>query len=88
MPKSSAEPTNLVLEQLRVMRAEATEMRAETNARFDKLEAKMDREIGDLKTAVRALGRQTIAEVYKANKTFAGFSDFEARLEAFERKVF
>jgi len=51
-----AEPTNLVLEQLRVTRAQ-------TNGRFDRLEA----EIGDLKKDIRGFKLNTIAEIYKAN---------------------
>ena len=77
MPKSPTEPTNLVLEQLRLMRAE-------NSARFDSLET----EIKGLKTAVRAITGQVIAEVYKANKTVASFADLEFRLEAVERIVF
>jgi hypothetical protein len=51
-----AESTNLVLEQLRVTRAQ-------TNGRFDRLEA----EIGDLKKDIRGFKLNTIAEIYKAN---------------------
>jgi hypothetical protein len=43
MPKTPAEPTNLVLERLRVMCAETAAMRAETNARFDHVEARFAR---------------------------------------------
>ena len=70
-----AEPTNLVLEQLRVMRAE-------TNARFDRLEA----EIGDIKKEIRGFKLNTIAEIYKANLTVASFVDHEQRIQAVERK--
>ena len=74
---SNPEPSNLVLEQLRAMRAE-------NSKQFEELK----REIAGLKVAVRGIGHQTLAEDYKANKTFGGFSDLEARLEAVERKVF
>ena len=84
MPKAPAEPTNLVLEQLRVMRAEATDFRAETNQRFDRVDA----EIGSLKKEMRGLKLQTIAEIYKANLTVASFVDLQTRVEAIERKVF
>jgi hypothetical protein len=70
-----AEPTNLVLEQLRAMRAE-------TNARFDRLEA----EIGDIKKEIRGFKLNTIAEIYKANLTVASFVDHEQRIQALERK--
>ena len=40
MTDSPAEPTNLVLEQQRLMLAETVAMRAERNARFDELDAK------------------------------------------------
>jgi len=85
MAKSS-EPTNLVLEQLRLMRAE-------TNARFDKLTAetkghfdRVEKELADLKRDVRGLKLNTIAEVYKANLTVASFADLERRVSALEAK--
>ena len=59
---AKSEPTNLVLEQLRIMRAETTK-------RFDKLESEFKDEIRGLKTELRGLKLQTIAEVYKANLT-------------------
>ena len=80
MPKSPTEPTNLVLEQLRLMRADF----AALDAKFDTLAL----EIKGLKASVRGIGGQVIAEVYKANKTVASFADLEFRLEAVERKVF
>jgi hypothetical protein len=75
MPKTPAEPTNLVLEQLRVMRAE-------TAARFDKVDA----EIAYLKRDLRGLKLNTIAEIYKANLTVASFADLDQRVRALEQK--
>ena len=77
MTKTPTEPTNLVLEQLRLIR---TDM----NERFGNLE----NEIKGLKTVIRGYGRQSIGEIYKANITIASFADFEKRLDAVERKVF
>ena len=57
MPKTP-EPTNLVLEQLRLMRADMALRFEKVDDRFDKL----DKEISILR-------RQTIGEVYKADKT-------------------
>ena len=76
MPQSSPKPTHLVLEQLRLMRAE-------TNARFDKIDA----EIAGLKKDMRGFKLNTIAEVYNANLTVASFADHEQRLPTLERKV-
>ena len=76
MPKSPIEPTNLVLEQLRVMRAESA-------ARFDKIDA----EIADLKLDVRGVKLNAIAEIYKANLTVASFADLERRVQALEKKT-
>ena len=78
----SSEPTNLVLEQLRLMRAE-------TNARFDRIDDrfnKIDEEIAALKKELRGLKLNTIAEVYKANLTVASFADLERRVSALEAK--
>jgi hypothetical protein len=89
MPKPPAEPTNLVLEQLRVMRAEASSFRTEVNARFDQMNArfdKVDAEIADLKRDVRGIKLNTIAEIYKANLTVASFVDLERRVRALEEK--
>ena len=84
MPKSPPpEPTNLVLEQLRVMRAE-------TNAHFDKIEARFEKiqaNIGDIKKDIRGLKLNGIAEVYKANLTVASFADHQQRLQALEAKL-
>jgi len=70
MPKSQTEPTNLILEQLRLMRAENTK-------RFDAIDdrfATLETEVRTVRTAVRGIGNQVIAEVYKANKTVAPVS--------------
>jgi hypothetical protein len=83
MPKTPSEPTNLVLEQLRVMRAEA-------NSRFDDIErhfGRIDADIADIKKDIRGLKLNTIAEIYKANLTVASFADHERRIEALERKL-
>ena len=82
MTNTPAEPTNLVLEQLRLMRAEMLAMGAQTNARFDRLEA----DIADIKKDLRGFRLNTIAEIYKANLTVASFVDHEQRIQALERK--
>jgi hypothetical protein len=86
MTKTPAEPTNLVLEQLRVMRAE-------TNARFDHIEARfnerfnvVDAKIAGIEKELRGLKLNTIAEIYKANLTVASFADHERRIQELERK--
>ena len=76
MSKTPVEPTNLVLEQLRVMRAE-------TNARFDEMGAKLealDTRVGRVEKELRGLKLNTIAEIYKANLTVASFADHERRI--------
>ena len=83
MPKTP-EPTNLVLEQLRLMRASIDALNVKVETRFEKMDGQFDR----LGKEISILRRQTIGEVYKANKTFASFADLEARLEAVEHKVF
>ena len=87
MPKTPPEPTNLVLEQLRLMRedmnARFDQMQQETNSRFDRLEVKMSNFERDL----RGLKLNTIAEVYKANLTVASFVDHERRTAALEAKA-
>ena len=82
------EPASLVLEMLRQMRTEAAAFRTEANARFDALSSKMDSEFKAVRHEISVIRRQTIGEVYKANKTFASFADIEARLEAVEHRVF
>jgi hypothetical protein len=75
------EPTNLVLEQLR-------QMRAESNGRFEKIDALFDNlaaEIVEIKRDIRGLKLNTIAEIYKANLTVASFADHERRLQALEK---
>ena len=83
MPKSPAEPTNLVLEQLR-------SMRTEMGSRFDKIDARFERveaDIADVKRDIRGLKLNGIAEIYKANLTVASFVDLERRVQALERKA-
>jgi hypothetical protein len=90
LASTPSEPTNLVLEQLRVMRAETNAMRAETTARFDDIQARFDRieaDISAIKKDIRGFKLNTIAEVYKANLTVASFADHERRIEALERKL-
>jgi hypothetical protein len=83
MPKTPAEPTNLMLEQFRLMRAEVSSFRAEVNSRFDRVEA----DIADLKRDMRGMKLNTIAEVYKANLTVASFVDLERRVQVLESKT-
>ena len=83
MPKPAAEPTNLVLEQLRMMRMEM-------GSRFDKMDARFERveaDIADLKRHVRGLKLNTNAEIYKANLTVASFANLERRVQALEQKA-
>jgi hypothetical protein len=81
------EPTNLVLEQLRLMRAETgarfDRMEASFNARFNEVDAKFAR----IERELRGLKLNTIAEVYKANLTVASFADHERRIQALESKA-
>ena len=89
MTKTPVEPTNLVLEQLRLMRGETAAMRAETNARFDHVEARfnaVDANIASIEKELRGLKLNTIAEIYKANLTVASFADHERRIQELERK--
>ena len=89
MRKTPAEPANLVLEQLRLIRAEATVARAENNARIDRIDArfaKIESDISHIKKDLRGLKLNAIAEVYKANLTVASFVDHEQRIQALERK--
>ena len=84
MTNSPAEPTNLVLEQLRVMRAE-------TNARFDQMDSKLealDARVGRVEKELRGLKLNTIAEIYKANLTVASFADHERRIQTLERQSY
>ena len=67
MPKSPIEPTNIVLEQLRLMRGEIAALDHKFTARFDAVDdrfAALETEIKSVKTAVRGIGTQVLAEVY------------------------
>jgi hypothetical protein len=75
------EPTNLVLEQFRQMRAESNARFENIDARFDKLSA----EIVEIKRDIRGLKLNTIAEICKANLTVASFADHERRIQALEK---
>jgi hypothetical protein len=58
MTNSPAEPTNLVLEQLRLMLAETVAMRAERRTRFDQMGAKLealDARVGRVEKELRGL---------------------------------
>lgn len=88
MTDTPAQPTSLVLEVLRQMRADAVEFRSEVSAEFKSVRQEMTAGFAKLEKEMSILRRQTIGEVYRSNKTFASFSDLEARLEALERKVF
>jgi hypothetical protein len=82
MANSPPEPTNLVLEQLRLMRAE-------TNVRFDQVGEKLevlDARVGRIEKELRGFKLNTIAEIYKANLTVASFADHERRIQELERK--
>jgi hypothetical protein len=76
------EPTNLVLEQLRLMRAENSAQFKQMASQFDEIRA----DIKALKTAVRGFQHQTIAEIYKANLTVSAFADLDRRVTALEDK--
>ncbi len=83
MPKTPAEPTNIVLEQLRLMRSE-------TAARFDRLDADfadLKAKVANVERDLRGLKLNTIAEIYKANLTVASFADLERRVSALEQKA-
>ena len=84
MPEINDAPTNLVLAQLRQMQDEAQAFRAEVQAGF----AQVQTDFKTVRSEISVILRQTIGEVYKANKTFAGFADLEARIEAIEQKLF
>lgn len=90
------EPANLVLELLRQLRgemlafrSELADMRSEMATKTDiaELNAKLDQEIGQVKTELRGMKLQTIAEIYKANLTVASFAELSARVDAIERKL-
>ena len=83
MPKPTVEPTNIVLEQLRLIRTEMSAGFEKVDARF----AKVESEMADLKKELRGMKLNTIAEVYKANLTVASFADHERRIAALEAKA-
>ncbi len=83
MSTTPNEPTNLVLEQLRLMRAAI-------DARFDDVDARFKevrQEIAEIKRELRGMKLNTIAEVYKANLTVASFADHERRIQELERQA-
>lgn len=82
MPKPPGQPTNLVLEQLRIMREENRERFDRIDKRFSDIET----DIRSVKVELRGLNLNTIAEVYKANLTVASFADHEQRIQALEQK--
>jgi uncharacterized coiled-coil DUF342 family protein len=89
MPKSPTEPTNLVLEQLRLMRAETSAGFTQVRAEIKELRGDVTDlrgEISDIKKEIRGLKLSTIAEIYKANLTVASFADHERRIQALEMK--
>ncbi len=82
MPHDPTEPTDLILEQIHLMRSEMS-------ARFDRVDQRFEnlkQGISDIKEALRGLKLNTIAEVYKANLTVARFADHERRLQDLERR--
>ena len=74
MATAPKEPINLVWKQLR-------QMRAESDARFDKLAT----ETVEIKRDFRGLKLNTIAEICEANLTVASFADHERRIQASEK---
>jgi len=83
MPKTPAEPANIMLEQLRAIRAEIAALQDNMNTGFRKVDA----ELADIKRDMRGMKLNTIAEVYKANLTVARFIDLERRVEALEQNA-
>ena len=89
MSISPSEPTNLVLEQLRLMRAETKARFDAVDARFDAVDARfneVDQKFTRIERELRGLKLNTVAEIYKANLTVASFADHERRIQALERK--
>ena len=89
MSTSPSEPTNLVLEQLRLMRAETKARFDAMEARFDAVDARfdaVDQKIERIERELRGLKLNTVAEIYKANLTVASFADHERRIQELERK--
>jgi hypothetical protein len=94
MTTTPSEPTNLVLEHLRLMRAETSarfdRMEARFDARFNAVDARfdaVDARFARIEKELRGLKLNTIAEIYKANLTVASFADHERRLQALESKA-
>ena len=89
MSTSPSEPTNLVLEQLRLMRAETKARFDSMEARFDAVDARfnaVDQKVERIERELRGLKLNTVAEIYKANLTVASFADHERRIQELERK--
>ena len=84
MTKKSDGPANFILEQFRLLRSSIDAL----GVKIESLDNKVAFEFKAVRQEISVIRRQTIGEVYKANKTFAGFADIEARLEAVERKVY
>jgi len=78
MSTTPSEPTNLVLEQLRLLRSAMDAIGADVR--------EVRQEIAGIKHELRGLKLNTIAEVYKANLTVASFADHERRIQELERK--
>ena len=78
MSTTPSEPTNLVLEQLLLMRTAMEAIGADVRD--------VRQEIAGIKHELRGLKLNTIAEVYKANLTVASFADHERRIQELERK--
>ena len=89
MAQTPSEPTNLVLEQLRVMRAETSAHYKQIEADISGMKAdisSLKADVTDIKKDIRGFKLNTIAEIYKANLTVASFVDHEQRIQALERK--
>jgi len=90
MAQDPSEPANLVLEHLRIIRAEANATRAETNLRFDSIDARFDKieaDIAGIRKDIKGFKLNVIAEVYKANLTVSSVAGHHRRIEALERKL-
>ncbi len=89
MPQDPKDPTNLVLEQLRLMRADISARFDRVDERFEKVEQRFERleqKVSNIEKELRGLKLNTIAEVYKANLTVASFADHERRIQDLERR--
>lgn len=80
--QQSEESTNLLLEQLRLMRAEMKLQFAENKAQFEEIRTA----IRALNTAIRGFQHRTLAEIHKANLTVSAFVDLDRRVTALEDK--